>query len=133
MEPTSSTGDLVLAYRGEVKEGDVPAYVHPEGAVVIHRVVEVMPIGYRTQGDNLETVDPWLVTPDDVLGTARVATLAPITGAAASLFVQALPFTHLPFDAADVCTYNVKSPNTCMNGGGPGNGGGNGGQPPGQA
>ena len=204
MEPTYATGDLVLAYRGSPRVGDVVAYRHPQGAVVIHRLVEVTDQGLVTQGDNVATVDPWVVAPQDVLGTARlvvpgfadrlswvttpgvsaglagavafmvvlipspaerrwravrvarkgaaprrgvtiatlavVATLAPVAGAAAVMLVQAFPFTHMAFDAADVCTYNDNGQNTCDgtgNGGGKGGGGGNGGggggtQPPGR-
>lgn len=194
MEPTYSTGDLVLAYRGTPAIGDVVAYRHAEGAIVIHRLVEVTADGYITQGDNVASPDPWVVAPQDVVGTARmvmpgfarrlswvttpgvsavlagavafvvvlvpspaekrwrarraavrgsapsrrtitvailamVATLAPITGAAASLLIQAWPLTHISFDAADACTYNVNAQNTCTGNGG-GKGGGNGGGGP---
>lgn len=188
MEPTYSTGDLVLAYRGTPRVGDVLTYQHPDGAVVIHRLVEITEDGYLTQGDNVAAPDPWIVAPEDVLGTARVvlpgfahrlswvttpgvsaalagvvafvvvlipspterrwrrrrrasvasrrsvtvaslamiAMLLPVTGAAASLLVQAASLTSLEIPAAD-CTYRVNSnqSRTCDgNGGGPPGGGG---------
>ena len=77
MEPTYRSGDLVIVRRGPFLEGDVVLYQIPddqpgEGSLVIHRVQEILPSGQLLiQGDNKEHYDPWYVTSDDVLGTAR--------------------------------------------------------------
>jgi signal peptidase len=77
MEPTYRSGDLVIVRKGPFLEGDVVLYQIPEGqpgegGLVIHRVQEILPSGQLLiQGDNKEHFDPWQVTSDDVVGTAR--------------------------------------------------------------
>jgi signal peptidase len=51
----------------DLRVGDVVTYRHPaeDGAMVTHRIVSVEPDGIRTQGDAVETVDPWVVRPEE--------------------------------------------------------------------
>lgn len=75
MEPSLSTGDLVVARRQAwYREGDVVAYRIPEGEagegqVVIHQIVGGSArLGYILQGDNRDTPDLWRPHPDDIDG-----------------------------------------------------------------
>jgi len=75
MEPSLSTGDLVVARRqAEYRVGDVVAYRVPEGEVgegqvVIHRIIGGSAgLGYVLQGDNRDTPDLWRPHPDDIDG-----------------------------------------------------------------
>lgn len=74
MEPTLSQGDLAIA-RGQnsYAVGDIVAYYSPYGPIVIHRIVGIDGDNFVTQGDNRDSVDPWVVTPDMILGTSFVA------------------------------------------------------------
>lgn len=77
MEPTMHEGDLVLVRPEPSYEvGDVIAFRVPEDgarATVIHRVVGgTAASGYRTQGDNRDTVDLWRTPPRDVLGASWI-------------------------------------------------------------
>lgn len=69
MEPTLSTGDLVVAARwGEVTIGDV-VVVESAGGFVVHRVVDGgEQTGWVTQGDANDFRDRFPVDPDAVLG-----------------------------------------------------------------
>lgn len=80
MEPTYYTGDLVVTWRqADYQPGDVVSYTVPdgqpgEGGHVIHRVVTAEQVDgelvYTTLGDNNPTADQWLLTADDITGTA---------------------------------------------------------------
>lgn len=73
MEPTYSTGDLVVARCGEPAVGDVVVYAPPgiDGTRVIHRVVGGDADGWVAQGDNNDFLDPWTPSSERVLGIAR--------------------------------------------------------------
>lgn len=69
MEPTYDDGDLVLARQQPSYEvGDVITYDAPVDRQfnVIHRIVERVDGGYRTQGDNRDEPDGW-IAPDDAI------------------------------------------------------------------
>lgn len=79
MEPTLSTGDLVITRRaGEYAVGDIVAFhlpaesgAIPGGPLVIHRIVGGTALdGYVMRGDNRMGDDPWQPTPDDIAGSA---------------------------------------------------------------
>lgn len=73
MDPTYSTGDLVVARCGEPKLGDVVVY-QPEGmdGHVIHRLVGGNGTdGWQVQGDNNDWRDPFTPTDDAVVGIAQ--------------------------------------------------------------
>ncbi|NMR20311.1 signal peptidase I [Cellulomonas fimi] len=75
MEPTYSTGDLVVSRCGEPRVGDVMVYQPGStgGARIIHRVIggdEAS--GWELQGDNNDFVDPFTPRGEEVLGTARL-------------------------------------------------------------
>lgn len=80
MNPTLETGDLLhLAQYGTaaIREGDVIVF-KPEGKTnaVTHRVMCIDGNCVRTQGDNNDQADPWVVTGDMVLGRVVSATTA---------------------------------------------------------
>lgn len=69
MEPTLQNGDLSVLYsRGSYRVGDIVAFDIPEGGTVIHRVEQSLPDGYRFQGDNRETGDPWVLDETSIRG-----------------------------------------------------------------
>lgn len=79
MEPTLSEGDLVIAKRASSYDvGDIVAYRSPYDPVVIHRIVGIDGDTFITQGDNNDSVDPWDVTTDMILGKSLLA--APYVG-----------------------------------------------------
>lgn len=74
MEPTLSTGDLVILYRHDEYEiGDIVAFDIPEGGTVIHRVIDKRSDGYVFQGDNREQIDPWVLDEHAIRGRQLVA------------------------------------------------------------
>ena len=73
MDPTYSTGDLVVARCGEPKLGDIVVY-RPEGmnGHVIHRLVGGNGTdGWQVQGDNNDWRDPFTPTDEAVVGIAQ--------------------------------------------------------------
>lgn len=92
MEPTYSTGDLVVSRCGAPEVGDVVVYQPPgiDGARVIHRIVDGDGTGgWTVQGDNNGFLDPWTPTDDDVLGAAVLH--VPWVGRVAAILLS--PFT----------------------------------------
>ncbi|MDD3620844.1 MAG: signal peptidase I [Methanofollis sp.] len=78
MYPTLKPLDLLYCRpageRSRVRKGDVIVFQHPEiGHIVIHRVIAVTSAGIKTRGDNNSLEDPYLVSPDAVLGLALYA------------------------------------------------------------
>lgn len=74
MEPTISQGDLAIARgRASYAVGDIVTYYSPYGPIVIHRIVGIDGDNFVTQGDNRDSVDPWVVPPDVILGRSFVA------------------------------------------------------------
>jgi len=74
MLPTFKPGQM-LYIRPEqraIKPGDVVVF-QKENEYIVHRVVSVTPEGISTRGDNNPHGDPWLLTPDQVLGVVEKA------------------------------------------------------------
>lgn len=72
MNPLLVNGDgLHIVPYGDrtIRPGDVVVFV-PAGSEkkVVHRVVSVDAQGIKTRGDNANVVDPWTLTPDNILG-----------------------------------------------------------------
>jgi len=69
MKPHINPGDVVILRKTtHIGVGDVIAF-KVKGIVVTHRVVDVRPDGsYLTKGDANNAVDPWSVSPRDVIG-----------------------------------------------------------------
>jgi signal peptidase I len=83
MEPTLRTGDVaVLHERTDYQVGDIVAFDIPEGGTVIHRVIDVTPDGYRFQGDNRDTPDPWTLDRAAIRGRQVFALRGVADGAA---------------------------------------------------
>ena len=88
MEPTLSTGDLVLVRKqDDYVVGDVISFRTPIGPV-IHRIIDGNARdGFVPMGDNNGAADPWPPTPADIVGRAwvtlpggeRLRWLAPIS------------------------------------------------------
>ena len=73
MDPTYSSGDLVVARCGEPQVGDIVVY-QPEGlnGHVIHRLVSGDgATGWQVQGDNNDWIDPFTPTDAQVVGIAQ--------------------------------------------------------------
>lgn len=72
MKPTLKPGDRlrVSPYRGQqIRRGDVVVFVPPGGtAKIIHRVIYTGSHGIKTRGDNCNLVDPWVLSPNRILG-----------------------------------------------------------------
>lgn len=90
MAPTYESGDLVvLRTAPSYAAGDVVAFRTADGDV-IHRIVEGDgAAGWRTRGDNVDRVDPYLPTTDDVRG--RAVLRVPHVGAWGLRLVQVVP------------------------------------------
>lgn len=81
MEPTINVGDMIIVdtyYKNHVDEinlGDVLVF-NKHGVAVSHRVVEIKKkenkFSFYTKGDNNESMDDWIVEPDEVIGVTRV-------------------------------------------------------------
>ena len=72
MNPTLKPGDRlwITPNNGQkIQLGDVVVFISPgNGSRVVHRVVSLDTSGVRTQGDNNNRVDPWLLSHDQILG-----------------------------------------------------------------
>lgn len=72
MRPFFKSGDLleVLPYEDrQIRRGDVILFSCPsENCKVVHRVADIDAHGIRTKGDNNARIDPWFVTPQQVVG-----------------------------------------------------------------
>jgi signal peptidase I len=72
MNPLLRDGDglHIVPYRNRaIRPGDVIVFIPPEGEMkIVHRVVSHDARGIRTRGDNATKADPWVLTPDSILG-----------------------------------------------------------------
>lgn len=71
MSPTLRPGDqiVVVPYDGwKARRGDVIVFRGPGGQQIAHRAVRVESQGIRTRGDNNRDMDPWTLSPEDILG-----------------------------------------------------------------
>jgi hypothetical protein len=77
MNPTLKAGDRlhVLPYdERKIRLGDVIVFMPPEdGRKVTHRVISIYPDGIRTRGDSCPQLDPWVLSPDQILGRVAYA------------------------------------------------------------
>ena len=93
MDPTYSSGDLVVARCGEPKIGDIVVYQPAEmRGHIIHRLIGGDGVsGWQVQGDNNSWVDPFTPTDADVVGIAQfhLPRLGLVSTALASPFVWA--------------------------------------------
>lgn len=85
MVPTLPIGSFIVTSKPEdasrIAAGTVVTFRTTEGAIITHRVIEVVEDGgvkYRTKGDNpINSPDLEFVTPDRVLGTLRFSVSLP--------------------------------------------------------
>jgi signal peptidase len=77
MNPTLKAGDklYVTPYDGQkIRPGDVIVFLSPEsGRKVTHRIISADSHGIRTRGDNNSKIDPWILSPDKILGRVGYA------------------------------------------------------------
>lgn len=71
MQPLLHTGDLVITHRQSgYHVGDL-VVVHVDGGSVVHRLHDGNArTGWHTKGDNRQSVDSWVVHPNDIVGKA---------------------------------------------------------------
>ena len=72
MNPLFKSGDrlkIISHHQDKIRVGDVVVFDSPEDeAKVVHRVVSVSSNGIKTRGDNCDQVDPWVLSPDHIVG-----------------------------------------------------------------
>ena len=72
MNSTLKAGDglCVIPYGdSSISVGDVVVFLHPDKKYnIVHRVVAVDPQGLRTRGDNNNGLDPWVLSPEEIIG-----------------------------------------------------------------
>ncbi len=72
MNPVLKAPDIlqVLPYRGEkIQRGDVIVFLPPGSEdMVVHRVISVNAQGIKTRGDKNSDIDPWILSPDRIVG-----------------------------------------------------------------
>lgn len=80
MEPSLSVADVVIAANPDDRPVEVGAVVdfETDDGGTIHRVVEVLPVGFRTKGDANATADSGIVAPESVNGIGVL--LVPLVG-----------------------------------------------------
>lgn len=81
MEPALPVGSVAFVDHRDperIRVGDILTFRHPDypGRLVSHRVVDIEGDGpgglsFRTKGDANETADPWVVSPDQVVGVVK--------------------------------------------------------------
>ena len=75
MNPTLKSGDrlFVVPYDDRrIRLGDVVVFFSPEnGNKITHRVISAHSKGIRTQGDHNISADPWVLSPDRILGRVK--------------------------------------------------------------
>lgn len=99
MYPVIESGDLIICHTAEPEEintGDVIAFFDPAGngsSIVTHRVMEVTEdngqLAWRTKGDNNNTEDRLLVSPENLVAVYEGTRLAGFGNVA--LFMQTTP------------------------------------------
>ncbi|MCW4049487.1 MAG: signal peptidase I [Candidatus Bathyarchaeota archaeon] len=84
MEPILSVGDMIYVKGvapADIEVGDIITFKPPKdyisGTLITHRVVEIFydsnQVYFKTKGDNNPSVDPWIVTPDLIIGRQTAA------------------------------------------------------------
>lgn len=81
MEPEIHVNDMVVfRAQTEYSVGDIIVFQNGD-SLITHRIVEVLPEGFRTKGDYNNSADPWVVSEQSVVG--KVVLVIPAIGAAA--------------------------------------------------
>jgi signal peptidase I len=72
MSPLLKPGDrlqIIIYGSQEIRRGDVIVFISPEdGSKVAHRAVSVNSHVIKTRGDNCDKVDPWVLSPEHIVG-----------------------------------------------------------------
>ena len=70
MEPTYSPGDVIITKhksKSDIKVDDIVTFIEDD-SVITHRIVEQSEKGYITKGDNNNTEDTQILTPENIIG-----------------------------------------------------------------
>ncbi len=77
MSPLLKPGDRlqIIPYDGqEIRRGDVIVFISPEdSSKVVHRVISIDSNGIKTQGDNCNSEDDWVLRRENILGRVVAA------------------------------------------------------------
>lgn len=72
MNPLLQSGDqlhILPNRKRRIRRGDVVVFIPPGGCSrIAHRVVSVDSYGIKTRGDNSSGLDPWTLSPEDIMG-----------------------------------------------------------------
>jgi signal peptidase len=72
MNPTLKGGDVLKVYpysNASPKRGDVVVFYPPcEERLITHRIIALNESGIRARGDNNIKIDPWIISPSDIIG-----------------------------------------------------------------
>lgn len=75
MNPILNTSDIlkVESYSNlKIKSGDIIVFLPPGlDHKVTHRIISINLNNIRTQGDNNDDIDPWVLSPEDILGYVK--------------------------------------------------------------
>ncbi|MBU0978245.1 MAG: signal peptidase I [Patescibacteria group bacterium] len=75
MEPVVMTGDLILINTQlfQIQRGDIVTFKDPKDRIVTHRISKIIDasgtIQIFTKGDNNQTADPFVIRPDQIIGS----------------------------------------------------------------
>ncbi|CUP48907.1 Signal peptidase I W [Turicibacter sanguinis] len=74
MEPKFYPGDIVVAKhknKTDIQVGDIVTYKDNDGVIITHRIIEEIPEGYITKGDNNNVEDAEILTKDNIIGEVK--------------------------------------------------------------
>ena len=74
MEPEFYPGDMVITKhknKSDIQINDIVTYRDNEGVIITHRIIEEIPKGYITKGDNNNVEDAEILTTDNIIGEVK--------------------------------------------------------------
>ena len=74
MEPKFYPGDIVITKhknKTDIKINDIVTYRDNDGEIITHRIIEEIPEGYITKGDNNNVEDVDILTKENIIGEVK--------------------------------------------------------------
>ena len=74
MEPKFYPGDIVITKhknKTDIKINDIVTYRDNDGVIITHRIIEEIPEGYITKGDNNNVEDVDILTKENIIGEVK--------------------------------------------------------------
>ena len=74
MEPEFYPGDIVITKhknKTDIKINDIVTYRDNDGVIITHRIIEEIPEGYITKGDNNNVEDVDILTKENIIGEVK--------------------------------------------------------------